>query len=53
MLDKQLGKLTEVLKLGRIWAVNVGENFNVTLPAWQRFAERLPETAVALSLIHI
>ena len=35
MLDKQLGKLTEVLKLGRIWAVNVGENFNVTLPAWQ------------------
>jgi hypothetical protein len=29
--DKQLERLTEVLKLRRIWGLNVGENFGVSL----------------------
>ena len=45
--DEQLEKLTEVLKLKRIWCLNVGENFRTTLPAWRAFAKELPETAVS------
>jgi hypothetical protein len=47
MLDPQLARLAEVLKLQRIWAVNVGENFEITQNAWQDFACALPATAVA------
>jgi len=36
-----------VLKLKRIWCLNVGENFRTTLDAWKQFAEELPETAVS------
>ena len=32
MFNDQLEKLMEVLKKGRIWAVNIGENFQVSLP---------------------
>ena len=35
-----------MLKLGRIWAVNVGENFNTTLDGWRDFCEALPLTNV-------
>jgi len=35
-----------VLKLGRIWAVNVGENFSTTLDGWRDFCEALPDTNV-------
>lgn len=45
--DEQLERLTEVLKLKRIWCLNVGENFRTTLNAWKQFAEELPETAVS------
>ena len=45
--DEQLEKLTEVLKLKRIWCLNVGENFRTTLPAWRVFAEELKHTAVS------
>ena len=38
--DEQLRRLTAVLQLGRIWALNVGENFHVTQDAWQEFAVR-------------
>lgn len=43
----QLQKLLEVLKLKRIWALNVGENSNVSIEAWENFAQELPNTAVA------
>ncbi|KAK9815520.1 hypothetical protein WJX72_005004 [[Myrmecia] bisecta] len=46
MHDEQLERLTEVLKLKRIWAVNVGENFQISLTAWERFCQVLPQTAV-------
>lgn len=36
-----------MLKLKRIWCLNVGENFRTTLNAWKQFAEALPETAVS------
>lgn len=36
-----------MLKLKRIWCLNVGENFRTTLNAWKQFAEELPETAVS------
>ena len=45
--DEQLAKLTEVLKLKRIWCLNVGENFRTTLPAWRQFARDLEDTAVS------
>eukprot|EP00241_Pyramimonas_parkeae_P002672 CAMPEP_0114225824 /NCGR_PEP_ID=MMETSP0058-20121206/889_1 /TAXON_ID=36894 /ORGANISM="Pyramimonas parkeae, CCMP726" /LENGTH=508 /DNA_ID=CAMNT_0001336477 /DNA_START=57 /DNA_END=1580 /DNA_ORIENTATION=- len=45
-LDEQLDRLTEVLKLRRIWGLNVGENFGVSMPAWERFTENLKFTAV-------
>jgi hypothetical protein len=35
-----------VLKLGRIWAVNVGENFNTTMQGWRDFCQALPKTNV-------
>jgi len=44
--DSQLEKLTAVLQRGHIWAVNVGENFHVSLPAWRAFAAALPSTNV-------
>lgn len=47
MRDAQLDYLIGVLRLGRIWAVNVGENFCISRPAWCRFAAALPKTAVA------
>jgi hypothetical protein len=36
----------QVLKLRRIWALNVGENFCTTLPAWRAFTAALPDTNV-------
>ncbi len=38
--NEQLRHLTAVLLQRRIWALNVGENFQVTLAAWQEFAVR-------------
>ena len=37
----------KVLRLGRIWALNVGENFRITKAGWKRFAESLHLTKVA------
>ena len=34
--------LTAVLLRRRIWSLNVGENFQVSLGAWQQFAVRPP-----------
>lgn len=36
-----------MLKLNRIWALNVGENSNVSFEGWENFARELPNTAVA------
>lgn len=47
MFDKQIEKLCDVLRLQRIWAINVGENFEVTQNGWRHFARNLPSTAVA------
>ena len=47
MLDPQLEHLARVLRNKRVWALNVGENFQITLPAWQQFTDALPTTAVA------
>lgn len=46
-LDEQLDGLLDVLRLKRIWAVNVGENMRTSLHGWRRFADGLHETAVA------
>ena len=40
--DAQLRRLTAVLLQRRIWSLNVGENFQVSLGAWQEFAVRRP-----------
>ena len=47
MFDEQLLRLTEVLKKGRIWALNAGENFEISLQAWESFTKELQHTAVA------
>lgn len=47
MFDDQLLRLMEVLKKGRIWALNAGENFEVSLQAWEKFTKQLQHTAVA------
>ena len=47
MFDEQLLRLTEVLKKGRIWALNAGENFEISLQAWETFTKELQHTAVA------
>ena len=48
MGDAQLRRLTEMLKVNRnIWALNVGENFEISLGAWRDFAAALEETSVA------
>lgn len=45
--DHQLAKLTSLLKQRRIWALNVGENFAVSLSAWADFTAALPDTIVS------
>ena len=47
MYDRQLEALTAVLKGSKIWALNVGENFNISLDAWERFTQELPQTDVS------
>ena len=51
MLDRQVKLLTEVLKKGRIWALNIGENMNVSRNAWERFAEDLKQTRVSFMYV--
>ena len=45
--DEHLVKLADVLRLKRIWCLNVGENFRTSLPAWKQFTEDLEDTAVS------
>ena len=47
MHDRQLLHLIRVLERKRIWALNVGENFEISLDAWAEFTKLLPGTAVA------
>ena len=47
MFDEQLVRLTEVLKKGRIWALNAGENFEISMDAWKTFSKELQYTTVA------
>lgn len=51
MLDHQLQMLTEVLKKGRIWALNVGENMNISRKAWEHFADELKHTNVSFMYV--
>lgn len=51
MLDRQLQLLTEVLKKGRIWALNIGENMNISKAAWERFTAELQHTRVSFMYV--
>ena len=51
MLDRQVKLLTEVLKKGRIWALNIGENMNVSRDAWETFTEDLKQTRVSFMYV--
>ena len=47
MCDAVLDRLVEVLKEGRVWALNVGDYPDqVSVDAWRRLALALPETRV-------
>ena len=47
MDDERLAHLVQVLKQKQIWALNIGENFQITHYAWGLFLEELPLTAVS------
>jgi hypothetical protein len=44
--EPQLIKLIEVLRLGRIWSINLGENYEISLDAWWQFCRDLNDTNV-------
>ena len=46
MGDAQLEHLAQVLANKRVWALNVGENFQISIAAWARFTQALQQTAV-------
>mgnify|MGYP006425879569 FL=1 len=46
MQDAQLVKLTEVLKLGFIWGLNIGELSRVSKKGWIKFTKQLAQTNV-------
>eukprot|EP01052_Picozoa_sp_SAG31_P071310 SAG31_NODE_30222_length_384_cov_0.550877_1_plen_54_part_10 len=41
MLDEQVEHLGRVLQKGYIWALNIGENFAISTPGWEKFAKAL------------
>jgi hypothetical protein len=44
--DPQLKQLAKVLAKGRIWCLNIGETYQVSPGAWERFASALAHTHV-------
>lgn len=46
MLDEQVDHLGRVLQKGYIWALNIGENFGISTPGWERFAKALKQTHI-------
>eukprot|EP01046_Picozoa_sp_COSAG06_P055529 COSAG06_NODE_10238_length_1721_cov_2252.877928_1_plen_304_part_10 len=46
MLDEQVEHLGRVLQKGYIWALNIGENFAISTPGWEKFAKALKKTHV-------
>mmetsp|Transcript_60505 Transcript_60505/g.136748 ORF Transcript_60505/g.136748 Transcript_60505/m.136748 type:complete len:487 (+) Transcript_60505:361-1821(+) len=46
MRDPQLALLAKVLQRGKIWALNIGENYNVSPRGWDHFAQSLVLTNV-------
>jgi hypothetical protein len=53
MFDAQLEHLQKVLRNKQIWALNVGENFEISLDAWSKFTAELPSTAVAYLYVRL
>eukprot|EP00892_Ulva_mutabilis_P006334 jgi/Ulvmu1/4072/UM019_0050.1 len=49
--DPQLERLMKLLRNGRIWACNIGENFLVTNNGWKRFLGDIPDTALAFTYV--
>lgn len=44
LCERQFNKLIEILRMKRIWALNIGENYNITPAMWGKFCEILPDT---------
>jgi hypothetical protein len=44
--DTQLFNLIELLKKKMIWCLNIGENYEVSMTAWQKFCNALPQTNI-------
>lgn len=44
--DAEMDLLVEVLRRGRIWCVNLGENYKVTTQRWWQFCDELAHTQV-------
>lgn len=50
-MDRQLALLTDVLKKGRIWALNLGENPQISRGAWEKFTADLKDTRVSFMYV--
>ena len=46
MVDENIQLLLEVLQLGRIWGLNLGETYKVTNETWHEFTHSIPDTNV-------
>uniref|UniRef100_A0A7R9UCF2 Uncharacterized protein n=1 Tax=Pinguiococcus pyrenoidosus TaxID=172671 RepID=A0A7R9UCF2_9STRA len=46
MTDAKLDKVITILKHSKIWALNIGENYEISTAGWAKFAEELKETWV-------
>ena len=46
MNDEQLESLVGLLKKKKIWCMNLGENYNVSIGGWITFCNLLPQTLV-------
>jgi hypothetical protein len=44
--DDQLDRLTKLLVKKKIWCLNLGENYMVSIEGWTRFCDQLPFTSV-------
>ena len=46
MKDDQVKSLMKLLQKKRIWALNIGENYEIKNTTWQEFTDFLPKTFV-------
>lgn len=49
LIFAQVCKLASILRKGRIWCLNAGENYKVDIDTWWHFVEEIKSTNVTVS----